>query len=107
MTEVPAPRFHPEMLQALLEGRKRCTTRREKIGQPGDRFVLKPGKDLLGITFLIKDIRSLPFGTIASKYYICEGFKTEQAFRTFWVRIHRGQLPADDQARWLHVLERV
>lgn len=116
MTGVPAPKFHPEMMRALLDGRKRCTTRREKLGAIGDWFrVIVPAPASSGcglpapetIRFQIKDIRSLPFGVIAAKYYICEGFRTEGEFRTFWVKIHRGNMPVDEELRWLHVLERV
>jgi hypothetical protein len=57
--------------------------------------------------FRIDKILSLPFGEIAEKWYWCEGFETEGAFLAFWMKIHRGRMPADDQLRWLHVLQKV
>ena len=101
MTEVPAPKFHPDMLKALLDGMKFCTTRSRKLGEIGDTFTIE------GQTFRYRRIQSLPFGEIARVYYRCEGFGSEQDFKRFWIGLHRGHLPPDDSLRWLHVLEKV
>lgn len=101
MTQIPPPKFHPEMAQLLLAGKKHCTTRSEKIGEPGDTFEIK------GVMFRIDTVRSEKFGVISYSFYDCEGFTSHLEFMKFWQRIHRGNLPQPDTLKWLHVLSRV
>jgi len=101
MAKIPPPSFHPDMEKELLYGRKRCTTRREKLGEVGDEFTLK------GQTFRFVEVREEKFGVIKYLFYRCEGFFSPADFEIFWIRIHRGHLPAPNEPRWLHIMERV
>jgi len=101
MALIPAPPFHPDMKKALLEGRKSCASRNKRLGEIGDCFVIDK------VVFRFVDIRPEKFGTIAYRFYRCEGFATASEFMSFWMRLHRGALPLPDSLKWLHILERV
>jgi len=99
MTQIPPPKFHPDMAQLLLAGKKHCTTRSKKLGEPGDTFELK------GQTFQIATVREEKFAVIMYDFYRCEGFFSPVDFQMFWIRIHRGHLPEPGTLKWLHILE--
>jgi hypothetical protein len=104
MVQIQEPKFHPDMAEALRNGRKCCTTRREKLGEPGDWWEKGDGSYAL---YRIVEVRYVPFGVIASQFHRLEGFESQAAFESFWMRIHRGHLPASDDMRWLHFIARI
>jgi hypothetical protein len=101
MTQIPPPPFHPEMWQALVEGRKVTTARAKKLGEPGDRFE----KD--GAKFRIVEVDQEQFLYIRNNLYRLEGFASMGEFINFWIRIHRGHLPKDSDVKYVHYLARI
>jgi len=101
MTQIPSPKFHPDMALLLLTGKKRCTSRTKKLGEIGDWFELKEQR------FEFRNVWEETFGEIARGFYKCEGFESPEAFRAFWIRIHRGHLPENGTMKWLHVMRRM
>ena len=98
--EITVP-FHPQMKEALLGGWKWLTSRSKRLGEPGDTFTMD------GQRFRIAAVQAVTFGEIADQFYFGEGFGSPEEFRFFWIRLHRGHLPSDDEMKWLHVLERI
>jgi len=101
MTQIPSPKFHPDMAQLLLARKKQCTSREKKLGEIGDWFELK------GLRFQFTNVWQETFGEIADKFYRCEGFFSPADFRMFWIKIHRGHLPENGTMKWLHVMRRM
>jgi hypothetical protein len=101
MTQIPPPPFHPEMWQALVEGRKVTTARMKKLGEPGDWFE----KD--GARFRIVEVGHEWFWYIRDCLHRLEGFQSSGEFTNFWIRIHRGHLPKDEDMKWVHYLARI
>ena len=84
MTLLSIP-FCPQMQQANREQRKCCTSRSEKMGEPGDRF-----RDADGELCQIVDVLHLPLKIIAEYLYRCEGCQSPEEFKALWRRLHRG-----------------
>jgi hypothetical protein len=103
-------KFHPAMVFKLLTGEKKCTSRGKPGGEPGDWFevsrVVGPFTSETA-KFRIISVEQMEYGMIKEKYYRCEGFFSPFDFEQFWVRIHRGHVPAAGELRWLHRLERM
>lgn len=75
--------FTPEMESAILGGRKCCTSRRERYGNPGDRFIVG---DMI---YQIVDVLRVDLGEVAEAYFRLEGFDSVQEFRDFWNRRYK------------------
>lgn len=74
--------FTPEMESAILGGRKCCTSRRERHGNPGDRFIVGD------VVYQIVDVLRVDLGEVAEAYFRLEGFDTGQEFRDFWIQVY-------------------
>ena len=98
---IPAPKFHPLMWKRVQEGRKIATTRKERLGEPGDWW------EQDGVLYRIVDVMEVQFGTVTTDFYRVEGFETPEAFEIFWIRIHRGNLPEPEDLRYIHFFARI
>jgi len=101
LIEIP---FTEDMALAIIEGRKRCTTRSKKYGRPGDVFRVE--HDSRFETLIITQIERYPLSLVAEKYYGAEGFSSEDEFKEKWRQLHprRGYRPND--WRWAHFFEK-
>jgi len=70
--------FSDEMIKALIERRKMCTTRSKVKGKPGDRF------PVAGEWWKIVDVVTLPLWQIAGTLYLLEGFLSPADFTRYW-----------------------
>ena len=82
-------KFSRAMADAAIEGRKVATTRNERKGEIGDTFHIYDDGGFPA-TFRIIEIMATDLETIANLYFRLEGFKSPEAFRATWRKLHRG-----------------
>jgi len=70
--------FAPEMEDAIIAGKKCCTTRREKHGEVGDLFVVRDR------VYRICHIHHCLLYSARDGYYDAEGFEFPGDFEEFW-----------------------
>ncbi len=70
--------FAPEMEEAILQGRKCCTSRSMRKGIVGDLFLVK------GQLYRILHIHSCALYSARNAYYDAEGFSSPEEFQKFW-----------------------
>ena len=76
--------FSKEMREALLDGRKCCTSRSKKYGDIGDTFNVEDE------VFRIVDIEPEMLDFITASYHRLEGCRNADEFISLWKRLHRG-----------------
>ncbi|TSA54938.1 MAG: hypothetical protein D4R45_03245 [Planctomycetaceae bacterium] len=91
--------FSPAMRDAVLNGKKLCTTRYEKKGEIGDYF---PVDDVL---FQIVDIWHAPLYVVHQLLYRLEGTDSPEAFEKLWRGLHRGHFSTGKEY-WIHFFAR-
>lgn len=103
VTLVEPPRFSREMKQAILERRKKCTTRGRQLGKVGDRWSLDG--EIYEYTVIVEN----PLFYVACYLYREEGFNSPDEFRDAWCRYHRMKPekhpenhPYWKQMKWTH-----
>jgi len=77
-------KFSPDMAEAVLDGRKCCTSRSERKGAPGDEFEIE------GVRFRIVDVKEEVLAHIGNDWYRLEGVDSPEAFERLWRSLHRG-----------------
>lgn len=84
-------------------GYKRATTRRDRYGDPGDRFT----DDDAGMVFELTHVLRVPLGVVAEQFYEIEGAGSTEEFVDTWEDIHyrRGYEP--EWPVWLHLYRMV
>ncbi len=100
MTEVNIP-FSPDMAQASINGKKRCTSRTKAYGWKGDTFAID------GTRFVIEWVERMTLGQVAEEYYLMEGFQTPLDFRNKWNALHPRKRFVQDQEVYVHFFEEV
>ncbi len=95
-TAPPLVKFCQEMLFANHFGRKCCTSRSKKIGDPGTLF-----RDAENRVYRIIRVQQIPLGTIADTMYLMEGCSSPEDFRRLWRSIHRGHC-SEEKLYWSH-----
>ncbi len=81
--------FSREMGRAILEGRKICTTRKEKMGEVGDYFIVS------GKAYRIVWIEWVTLETVRDHLYALEGCGSPAEFEALWKRLHRGHFSGE------------
>jgi uncharacterized protein YqfB (UPF0267 family) len=79
--EIP---FSNEMQEAVIQGRKICTTRKEAKGRAGDLFRVR------GQLCRILSIQEIYLDVVSDVFFRCEGCESPDEFRDLWRRLHRG-----------------
>lgn len=104
MAEITIP-FREDMALAAISGRKICTTRSEKYGDPGDTFEIKLFS--FKTKFVLTRVEKNTLWRVAQFYFYPEGVETTREFIDLWNEIHprRGFRPED--VRWTHWFEMV
>ena len=77
MTIIPFS-FAPEIEDAIIQGRKCCTSQHERGGIVGDMFLVR---DRL---YRIVHIHSCALYSVRNAYYDAEGFSSPGQFQAFW-----------------------
>ena len=90
--------FLPEFQPRLLDGKKTCTSRNKKYGNPGDRF------QAFGEWFEFTGVKSKKLRDVEFFYYAEEGFNAPLEFRDCWCRIHPRAGWTPDKKVWMHFL---
>lgn len=98
MTEITIP-FKNEMKQAILSGKKNCTSRTRKYGKVGDYFVIDTRK------FALDNIAPMTLSEIAHMLYKREGFDSPGAFKDYWCKIHPIKKFDPHQKVYVHFFE--
>lgn len=91
--------FHPQMIRAIMDGRKISTTRTKAIGYPGDLFVVV---GISGVVFRIVSVSERSLDDISFFHYLDEGFSSPEEFREFWAAIHNGNYRGDRRYRYYY-----
>lgn len=91
--------FTKSMQQAILSGRKCCTTRRSPKGYNGDCFIVG------GETFRILDTCPLPLWRIRDLYFLLEGCTSKEHFECLWRYLHGGAFE-EHAICWVHFFVR-
>ena len=79
--EVSEVTFQESFRNAILSSTKLATTRPQRLGEVGSRFVA------FGQKFVIVNVEELPLGLVAAFLYRAEGFETREAFIDFWCQL--------------------
>jgi hypothetical protein len=95
MHEIKIP-FQPDMKEAILQGKKTCTSRNQLYGFNGDWFFIDGHKFVIIIT------SSVPLGYVAKNMYQQEGFLNPASFIKKWNEIHPVRRYNPCQTVWLH-----
>ena len=95
MTEIDIP-FRPDMVQAILDGKKSCTSRTKQFGKPGDTFTVQ-GKRLQ-----LLRIEQHILAYVARYLYGAEGCRSPQEFEELWADIHPRRGFVEDEAVFVH-----
>ena len=100
--------FTPDMGQAILEGRKCCTSRRSKKGEIGDTFGIDDGL-LRRRTYRIADVHRMSWDHIVSNLYRPEGFDSPSAcsayFRAIYPDLHNGRYNTNLYVHWFAAVQ--
>lgn len=81
--------FSREMRQAIVQGRKCCTTRCGVVCDIGDTFLVASK------TYRVLCIEKRPLKTVRNQLFRMEGCESPPEFETLWRRLHRGCFSAD------------
>ena len=98
MSEINLP-FKPAMQEAILAGKKSCTSRYKRYGNPGDTF------EMFGQRFILTSvIGMIGLGVVANQLFREEGFDTPEAFWETWRKLHprRTGFGKNDDKVWVH-----
>lgn len=100
MARVDIP-FQPYWEEAMLSGRKTCTTRPRRYGNPGDTFAA------FGAEFEIVTVTREQLGKVAFLLFDIEGCDSPEHFIDIWNQLHprRGFQTGDE--RWAHRFRRL
>lgn len=96
--EIMAPitiRFSPGMCDAVWYGRKVCTSRREKKGNPGDWFYMN------GAVYRLVDVFSAMLWTVKNTLFKLEGCASPEDFEFLWRSLHDGEFD-ESVSVWVH-----
>jgi hypothetical protein len=93
--------FLPEFREAMLSGRKVCTSRTRKFGKAGDRF------KAFGEEFEINRIDRWALSAVAKHLFRQEGFDYSILFIGCWVKLHPRKKYDEDKMVWVHFFRRV
>mgnify|MGYP000904632167 CR=1 FL=1 len=93
--------FRPDMREAIVAGRKCCTSRTSCKGRPGDTFAIGTRQ------YRLTAVRRHPLHYVASVLYKDEGVDSPAEFGALWAEIYpvRGCDPF--QLVWVHHFEEV
>lgn len=95
MKQIHIP-FQPDMLEAVLSGRKTATSRNRLYGLKDDYFMIGSRK------FIITQSSVLPLEYIAENMYSAEGFNSPEDFIKKWKSIHPKAGFKPSALVWLH-----
>jgi hypothetical protein len=93
-------KFSKRNENAILEGKKFCTSRREQKGAIGDTFYLGNG------VFIITEVIVKTLWDVAHYHYIEEGYESPEAFAIDWYGLHRGHFKPN-QIVYVHWFSKV
>jgi len=77
--EIP---FQERWREAMLVGKKTCTSRTKQYGSPGDRF------EAFGATFELGAINKVELGKVTFAWFEAEGCSSSQEFMEVWCDLH-------------------
>lgn len=93
--------FRDDMLEAIRAGRKSCTARTRRFGEPGDLL------DTEGAgTVRLVSVERVFLSEVRVRYWEREGFSSPDDFVRAWNEIHPRRGFDPDQRVWLHTFER-
>ena len=96
--EVAIP-FRNDMVAAIEGGRKCCTSRNKRYGNPGDFFILH------GRRYRITSIQRCGLDFVAHSLYTEEGLNTSAEFIALWEEMHPLKGFDPNQKVWTHFFE--
>lgn len=88
--------FCRQMQQANMTGRKKCTARSKRRGDPGDLFT-----DGTGRFYEIIHVHKADLMYVRDHLYMHEGTESPEAFESLWRSLHRGNFSGDKEY-WVH-----
>lgn len=84
------------MAKAALDGRKVCTSRNKRYGEPGDTFPIE------GVEFRLFATECVCLNRVAYCFYRQEGFDSPEGFIAKWNEIHPRVGYEEEHMVWLH-----
>ena len=88
--------FAPDMARAALEGRKVCTSRLRRKGEPGDTFLID------GCEFRLIATEVVSLNKVAYCFYAQEGFRSPEEFIATWNALYPQAEYQEETPVWLH-----
>ena len=88
--------FQEQFREAMLAGRKTCTSRTKLYGRAGDTF------EAFEATFKLTETHQCPLDFVTVMLFQHEGLRSPEEFKTVWCRLHprKGWIP--DLLVWVH-----
>lgn len=93
--------FRSEMKAEIMRGRKTCTSRTRKYGDPGDTFEAGEG------VYVLTAAKKETYKFIKETLFKQEGFDTPEAFEKLWYQIYPRHIPQPDEQFWVHYFKEV
>ena len=94
--EIP---FHADMAKAVKMGKKDCTSRNKKYGEPGDAFYIE------GKVYVLTRVHRVELKAVAQHLYDREGFSSPEEFTEYWKMLHPRNGWEPERQVWLHEFE--
>ena len=92
--------FLPEWGPAMIEGRKTCTTRTRKYGEPGDHF------SAFGCLFQLTQVERMWLDNVL-RLWRQEGVASPEDFVKIWKRLHPRRGFDENWKVWVHHFEKI
>jgi len=93
--------FKAQWRDAMLTGKKICTSRTKRYGNEGDTF------EVFGHTFALIGVEKQTLSWVANNLFYAEGCDTPEAFRRVWDEIHPRRGYVGNDTVWVHYFEEV
>lgn len=93
--------FQEQFREAMLSGRKVCTSRTKWYGKVGDTF------EVFGATFEVTECESESLWYVKENLYGLEGFDSPAQFDQCWSHLHPRKGFCPEQVVWIHWFKRV
>jgi hypothetical protein len=91
--------FRDDMVRAIENGMKCCTSRNKRYGDPGDHFMLR------GKTYHLTSIQHYTLDHVAHGLFREEGTNSSAEFIALWEEIHPLKGFDPNQKVWTHFFE--
>jgi len=88
--------FQERWREAILDGRKVCTSRGKRYGKPGDTF------GVFGSEFELLAVAKVSLEDVSNHLFRQEGCRSPEEFQEIWVELHHRKGFAPEKMVYVH-----